>query len=81
MSKILYVGGNYKTIPQLSGTEFKVEYVQNGIIAINAVQSEDFDAVILEDQLPLMSVGRLTDELISRDNSVPVISIIRSEER
>ena len=81
MSKILYVGGNYKTIPQLSGTEFKVEYVQNGIIAINAIQSEDFDAVILEDQLPLMSVGRLTDELISRDNSVPVISIIRSEER
>jgi len=81
MSKILYVGGNYKTIPQLSGTEFKVEYVQNGIIAINAVQSEDFDAVILEDQLPLMSVGHLTDELISRDNSVPVISIIRSEER
>ena len=29
MSKILYVGGNYKTIPQLSGTEFKVEYVHN----------------------------------------------------
>ena len=81
MNKILYVGGNYKTIPKLEDSEFQVEYVQNGMIAINAVQTQDYNAIILEDQLPLMSVPRLTDELIRQNNSIPVISIIRSDER
>jgi len=81
MNNILYVGGNYKTIPKLADSEFQVEYVQNGMIAINAVQIKDYDAIILEDQLPLMSVPRLTDELIHLNNTIPVISLVRSDER
>jgi len=81
MKKVLYVGGRFKEISLLSDSEFQVEYVQNGMIAINAVQIQDYDAIILEDQLPLMSVSRLTDELIRLNNSIPVISFVRSEER
>ena len=81
MKRILYVGGKIKNIPLLANTHYQVDYVQNGLIAINAVQTQDYTAVILEDQLPLMSVQHLTGELLSMDKSIPVISFIRSEER
>jgi len=81
MNQVLYVGGKIKNIPMLVNTNYQVEYVQNGLIAINAVQTQDYSAVILEDQLPLMSVQRLTSELLSMDKTTPVISFIRSEER
>ena len=81
MNQVLYVGGKIKNIPMLVNTNYQVEYVQNGLIAINAVQTQDYSAVILEDQLPLMSVQHLTGELLSMDKTTPVISFIRSEER
>ena len=64
MINILYVGGDKKDIPQLSGTSANVDYVQNGMIALSAIQTQDFDAVIIEDQLPLMTPTRLIDESI-----------------
>ena len=81
MNQVLYVGGKIKNIPMLVNTNYQVEYVQNGLIAINAVQTQDYSAVILEDQLPLMSVQHLTGELLSMDKTTPVISFIRSEDR
>ena len=81
MNQVLYVGGKIKNIPMLVNTNYQVEYVQNGLIAINAVQTQEYSAVILEDQLPLMSVQHLTGELLSMDKTTPVISFIRSEER
>ena len=81
MNQVLYVGGKIKNIPMLDSTNYQVEYVQNGLIAINAVQTQEYSAVILEDQLPLMSVQRLTSELLSMDKTTPVISFIRSEDR
>ena len=39
MIKVLYVGGNKKSIPQLSGTDIHVDYVQNGMIALSAAQT------------------------------------------
>ena len=65
MINILYVGGDKKDIPQLSGTSSNVDYVRNGMIALSAIQTQDFDAVIIEDQLPLMTPTRLIDEFIS----------------
>ena len=53
MINVLYVGGKEINIPQLSGKNVHLDYVQNGMIAMSAVQSGDFDAVIIEDQLPL----------------------------
>ena len=67
MIKVLYVGGNKRSIPQLSGTDTNVDYVQNGMIALSAVQTQDFDAIIVEDQLPLMSASRLIEEFTSMD--------------
>ncbi len=81
MINTLYVGAGYKSIPQLAGTQVNVEYVQNGMIAIGAVQAGDYDCIIIEDTLPLMSVSRLVDEFVSMESKVPVISIVRSKER
>ena len=50
MISVLYVGGKEMNIPQLSGMNVHLDYVQNGMIALSAVQSGDFDAVIIEDQ-------------------------------
>ena len=81
MINVLYVGGKEVNIPQLSGKNVHLDYVQNGMIAMSAVQSGDFDAVIIEDQLPLMTPSRLLKELVSTQNNIPVISIIRGEQR
>ncbi len=80
MIKVLLVGGNKQGIPQLSGTDIHVDYVQNGMIALSAAQTQDFDIIIIEDQLPLMTPMRLIKELISIDSTVPVIGLIRSDE-
>ena len=80
MIKVLFVGGNKQGIPQLSGTDINVDYVQNGMIALSAVQTQNFDIIIIEDQLPLMTPMRLIKELVSIDSTVPVIALIRSNE-
>jgi len=79
--KILYVGGKKRDIPQLAGTHANVDYVQNGMIALSAVQTQDFDSIIIEDQLPLMSAPRLIEEFVSMKLGTPVISVVRSDER
>ena len=81
MISVLYVGGKEMNIPHLSGMNVHLDYVQNGMIALSAVQSADFDAVIIEDQLPLMVPSRLIKELVSAKPGIPVISIVRGNER
>ncbi|MFL0778327.1 MAG: hypothetical protein AB8A46_08985, partial [Prochlorococcus sp.] len=80
MIKVLLVGGNKRGISQLSGSDVHVDYVQNGMIALSAAQTQEFDTIIIEDQLPLMTPMRLIQELISINSTVPVIGIIRSDE-
>ena len=81
MINVLYVGGKEKGLSEVSGLDVHLDYVQNGMIALSAVQSGGFDAVIIEDQLPLMAPSRLLQELVSAGAGIPVISIIRSAER
>ena len=81
MINVLYVGGKIINIPQLSGTDAHLDYVQNGMIALSAVQTGNFDAVIIEDQLPLMTPTRLIQEFVSVQSGIPLISVIRSDER
>ena len=81
MINILYVGADKRSIPQLSGTDTNVDYVQNGMIALSAIQTQNFDTVIIEDQLPLMTPSRLINEFISLKMGIPVISVVRSDER
>ncbi len=81
MINILYVGGKEVNIPQLSDTNVNLDYVQNGMIALSAVQTGGFDAIIIEDQLPLMTPSRLIKELVAVDSSIPVISVVRGRDR
>ena len=78
---ILYVGGKEINIPQLSEMNVNLDYVQNGMIALSAVQTGTFDAVIIEDQLPLMTPTRLIKELVSVDPNTPVIGVVRGRDR
>ena len=80
MIKVLFVGGNKRGISQLSGADIHVDHVQNGMIALSAAQTQNFDVIIIEDKLPLMTPMRLIKELISIKSTVPVIGIIRSNE-
>ncbi|SVB70285.1 uncharacterized protein METZ01_LOCUS223139, partial [marine metagenome] len=65
MATILYVSGYQKEFPELLSTGKQVDWVQNGMIAISAVQSNPTNAVIIEDNLPLMTPTRLIQELTS----------------
>ena len=51
------------------------------MIALSAVQTSDFDAVIIENELPLMTPNRLIKELTQTGVGMPVIKLIRSDER
>ena len=46
MIKVLYVGDKKRDIPQLSGTATNIDYVQNGMIALSAVQTQDILSLI-----------------------------------
>ena len=76
MMNILYVGGKKTNISQLTEMNVNLDYVQNGMIALSAVQTGSFDAVIIEDQLPLMTPSRLLKELTAVDPNTPVISVV-----
>ena len=81
MANILYVSGYQKEFPELLSTGKQIDWVQNGMIAISAVQSNLTNAVIIEDNLPLMTPTRLIQELTSVQPNLPLICVIRSEER
>ncbi len=81
MINVLYVGGNNPQLNSFSNKEISFDYVQNGMIALSAVQSNEMDAVIVEDDLPLMTPSRLVQELFHTNKIVPIISVVRSHKR
>jgi|TARA_Y100000294_G_scaffold177042_1_gene201202 two-component system response regulator HydG len=81
MPNIIYVSGYQKEFPELLSTGKKIDWVQNGMIAISAVQANPTNIVIIEDSLPLMTPRRLIQELVALQPNLPIISVIRSEER
>ena len=81
MANIIYVSGYQKEFPELRSIGKNIDTVQNGMIAISAVQSKPANAVIIEDNLPLMTPTRLIQELVSIQPNLPLISIVRSGER
>ena len=81
MIKVLYVGGSNNLIPDIPDSEIKIDHVQNGMIALSAIQTQSFDAVIIENSLPLMKPTRLIKEFQSLKLDIPVICIVRDESR
>ena len=71
MTNIIYVSGYQKEFPELRSIGKNIDTVQNGMIAISAVQSKPANAVIIEDNLPLMTPTRLIQELVSIQPTCP----------
>ncbi len=81
MIKVLYVGGQPSSVPKIQDTEINIDQVQNGMIALSAIQTQAFDSVIIENQLPLMKPTRLIKEFQSLKVDIPVICIVRDNNR
>ena len=81
MIKVLYIGGDSNVIPKISDSEIKIDHVQNGMIALSAIQTQDYNVVIIENQLPLMKPNRLIKEFRSQKLEVPLICIVRDDPR
>ena len=82
MDTILYVGDSYDVKEILSGSDRRIDAVQNGMIALNALSdsANKYSAVIIEDQLPLMDPSNLIKQL-EHYSKTPVIAIVRSDKR
>ena len=82
MDTILYVGDSYDVKQVLSESDRKIDAVQNGMIALNALSdsANKYSAVIIEDQLPLMDPSNLIKQL-EHYSKTPVIAIVRSDKR
>ena len=65
MDTILYVGDSYDVKQVLSESDRRIDAVQNGMIALNALSdsANKYSAVIIEDQLPLMDPSNLIKQL------------------
>ena len=81
MINTLYVAGSKSSFPGLKEQNINLDYVQNGMIALSAIQSGDFDSIIVEDELPLMAPSRLIKELFKTNSSIPIIALVRSNKR
>jgi len=79
---ILYVGDSSDVKKVLVECNKKIDAVQNGMIALNALSDSEnkYSAVIIEDQLPLMDPSNLIKQL-EHYSKTPVIAIIRSDKR
>ena len=79
---ILYVGDSSDIKNILVESNKKIDAVQNGMIALNALSDSEnrYSAVIIEDQLPLMDPSNLIKQL-EHYSKTPVIAIIRSDKR
>ena len=82
MDTVLYVGDSFDIKQTVTESDKKIDAVQNGIIALNALsdRANKYSAVIIEDQLPLMDPSNLIKQL-EHYSKTPVIAIIRSDKR
>ena len=82
MDTILYVGDSYDVKQIIAESNKKIDAVQNGMIALNALSDSEnkYSAVIIEDQLPLMDPSNLIKQL-EHYSKTPIIAIVRSDKR
>ena len=82
MDTVLYVGDSFDIKQTVTESDKKIDAVQNGMIALNALsdRANKYSAVIIEDQLPLMDPSNLIKQL-EHYSKTPVIAIIRSDKR
>ena len=82
MDPVLYVGDSFDIKQILNESGKKIDAVQNGMIALNALSDSEnkYSAVMIEDQLPLMDPSNLIKQL-EHYSKTPIIAIVRSDKR
>jgi DNA-binding NtrC family response regulator len=81
MLDILFVGGNRKDVSAIKDLPIELDYVQNGMIALSALNSEYYDGVVIHDKLPLLPPSRLVREIRAVNKHIPIYNLIQSSER
>ena len=82
MDTVLYVGDSNDIKELIYESGRKIDPVQNGMIALNAVSESHnrYQAVIIENELPLMDPSALIKQ-IRHYSTIPMITVIRSDKR
>ena len=82
MDTILYVGDSQDIKELLYESGRKIDPVQNGMIALNAVSESQnrYQAVIIENDLPLMDPSNLIKQ-IKHYTKIPMITVVRTDKR
>ena len=82
MDTILYVGDFHDIKELVYGSGRKIDPVQNGMIALNAVSESHnrYQAVIIENDLPLMDPSNLIKQ-IKHYTKIPMITVVRTDKR
>ena len=81
MISVLFVGGKEKIIPQFKNLPVKVDYVQNGMIALNALQTSSYESVIIANKLPMLTPSRLVQEIRKINLYIPIFCFISDDKR
>jgi len=81
MISVLFVGGKDKIIPQFKNLPVKVDYVQNGMIALNALQTSSYESVIIANKLPMLTPSRLIQEIRKINFYIPIFCFISDDNR
>lgn len=81
MISVLFVGGKEKGIPQFSGLPLKVDYVQNGMIGLNALQTSSYECIIIANKLPMLAPSRLIKEIRKLNSHIPIYCFISDDKR
>ena len=81
MISVLFVGGKDKVIPQFENLPVKVDYVQNGMIALNALQTSSYESIIIANKLPMLTPSRLIQEIRKNNPYIPIFCFISDDKR
>jgi len=81
MISVLFVGGKDKVIPQFTNLPLKVDYVQNGMIGLNALQTASYECIIIANKLPMLTPSRLIREIRKINLYIPIYCFISDDKR
>ena len=81
MLDILYVGGERKDTSVIKDLPVTLDHVQNGMIALSALRTEQYDGIVIHDNLPMLTPNRLVKEIRGLNRHIPIFNLIESEPR
>lgn len=78
-AKILLVEDNFINseviLAMLEGENVEVEHVENGLLATEKAQCNDYDLILMDVQMPIMDGYTATQEIRKYNNNVPIIGL------